>query len=233
MTIPNIEELSEVENKYLISKNVAHALIENGMKNEKHTMQVINQVYLFKQNSVIKYDLKKEQFEITLISNNIHSQTLIIPVIKENERDMLKTILSDSDGKNLTKGNGTFRIRYYNGKSPEFTMKMKKDGVDGTLEFEYEITEEHFGSTYFQDLFEDHLSNIHSRIVKIRHTIERNGYFYEIDLYADFDFITLEVEFKNEKEQKSFKEDFDFIQDVTHISYYKNKRMAKMQLSKF
>lgn len=230
MTEKKIEDLTEVENKYLVSKKVAFSIIEKAMKKGKHKLDFINQVYLFDESANIQYNLKKEQFEVQVIHEGRISEILIIPVVDEHEKETLNDLLADMEGQDLTKGKGTFRIRYYDGRNPIFAMKMKKSGVAGTFEFEYEVSRniKHMKNG---DEFEDILFGIKSRIVKMRHSVERNNKIYEIDIYSEFEFITLEVEFKNELEQQAFEEDFEFIRNISNDSEYKNKNLAKTQLT--
>ncbi len=226
MTERNIEDLSEVENKYLVSKETAFSLIEKAIKKGKHKLDFINQVYLFDKSAIILYNLEQNQFEIQVMHKSKKSDLLVIPVIDEHQKEELKELLAEQQNVDLTKGKGTFRIRYYDGKTPIFAMKMKKEGVAGTLEFEFNITE-HINEMENGADFENILSKIKTRIVKMRHSVPFNGFIYEIDFYSAFEFITLEVEFKNEADQLAFKEDFKFIKNITSDSSYKNKKMAK------
>lgn len=223
----NIEDLTEIENKYLISKKTAFSLIEKGIKEEKHQLDFINQIYLFEESAFIQYNLELKQFEIQIMHKNKQSDTLIVPVLEQHEQKELNELLLDKKDLNLTKEKGTFRIRYYDGKTAIFAMKMKKEGVAGTLEFEFDITERIKDMENGTD-FENILSKIKTRIIKMRHSIEVKDFVYEIDIYSAFEFITLEVEFENENESLAFKEDFKYIKNITFDSRYKNKKMAKM-----
>lgn len=222
----------EIENKYRISKKVFISLINNAINKRKHSVKAIEQYYLFKENAQIFYDNVNFKFTIVLIDKfQNHKAHLDVFVDSINEREKINELLGDVGANyNLLEDKGTYRIRFLNG-SPIFTMKKKQKNVSGTFEFEYCLNRS-IESARSGLNFIDCIKDVDSCIVKIRHLIQKGHYTYELDDYQDFDFYTLEIEFKNEEEQLNFEPDFEFLADETNNSEMKNKNMAKSLLKK-
>ena len=217
------EQINEVENKYLIKKKVAFSIIEKAINEGKSEVSFINQVYLFKENSNISYNLEHNCFNIQL---KYKDEVLDFDVFVYNE-DM-KKILNEEFSKisyeNLHEEKTTFRVRYLNG-VPIFTFKMKVEGLDGNLEFEETLKE--------STLIDEILSKMKTRVEKIRYSLtQESGLVYEIDFYKNEKFITLEVEFKDQESADSFLEDFKFKKNITNDKSMKNKNIAKSKLKK-
>lgn len=65
-------------------------------------------------------------------------------------------------------------------------------------------------------------------ITKSRWLIPMEGKTLVLDLYSDFDFCTMEVEFPSEQEANDFKPPCEDWDDVTNNPYYKNKSLWRV-----
>ncbi len=225
------EQINEVENKYLIKKKVAFSIIERAIKEGKSDVSFINQIYLFKENSNISYNLEHNCFNVRL-KHKEEVMDFDVFVYDKYMKKILNEEFSKISYENLHEEKTTFRVRYLNG-VPIFTFKMKVEGLDGNLEFEEtleeatEITEG--GFLRLNEL----LSKMKTRVEKIRYSLtQKSGLVYEIDFYKDEKFITLEVEFKDQETANSFIEDFKFKKNITNDKSMKNKNIAKSKLKK-
>lgn len=221
------KQINEIENKYLISKKTFFDFMKKSLSNQKNYFAHIEQVYLFEENSSIFYDTEKSTFNITLYHEKEKASFSVI-VKSEQMKEVLKDNLRSFNGIDLIKEKSTFRVRYLNG-VPIFTFKKDFENIEGLLEFEVNFED----NVISNDINKVHsiLSKIKSRLEKIRYYIHNdNGLIYEIDLYMDYDFITLEIEFKSDSLLLSFVEDFEFIANISKDKEYKNIILAKNKL---
>jgi len=218
-------QINEIEIKHQVNKNAAFGLIQEGMKRGAVEISYINQVYLFNENATAYYNREKGAFDIIVKHKNKEASFTIF--VKEKDKlDVLNKEFKESCFISCNKS--TFRVRYLDGK-PIFTFKRKIEGIDGNFEFEVPFAEN--GQTPDKEALSKVLSKIKSRVEKIRYTIaQKNNLFYEIDMYKDEDFITLEIEFKTIEEMENFKPNYSFIRDWTDDSSKKNKNLAKAKL---
>lgn len=103
------------------------------------------------------------------------------------------------------------RIRSIN--NEEFKFTIKSDGLLTREEFEVDIPEEIFN------------------ILKVKYVgcIKKTRYFingFELDIYDDFEFATVEVEFESEEEANAFVPPEWFGKDITDNKHFKNKNLA-------
>jgi len=63
---------------------------------------------------------------------------------------------------------------------------------------------------------------------KTRYIFPYNKFTFEIDVYEDYDFITLEVEFNSEEQANSFEPLDWFGEEITYDKKYKNNNLAKL-----
>lgn len=218
-------QINEIEIKHHINKNAAFGLIQEGMMRNAVETSYINQVYLFDENATAYYNREKGAFDIILKHKNKEASFTIF-VKEEEKREILNKEFQESCFISCSKS--TFRVRYLDGK-PIFTFKRKIEGIDGNFEFEVPFADN--GQTPDKEALTKVLSRIKSRVEKIRYTIaQKNGLSYEIDMYKDEDFITLEIEFKTIQEMEQFDPNYSFISDWTDDSSKKNKNLAKAKL---
>lgn len=216
----------EIEKKFLINKKTFFTMFQSALATNRVGVDSIDQIYLFKSNSVIGFDLNESAFVVKIFDKDTkQSEFLQVPVTNKKVLKHIEQVIALGRFKlenGLYKLKGTYRIRFLNGE-PIFTFKCKvPESTIGQLELEEIVT--------LPDAFKELLETFKSRIVKIRYNINVNHYIYEVDFYQDFDFITLEVEFKTEDEYKKFKPDFEFLMDASNDSSFKNKKLAKILL---
>lgn len=216
----------EIEKKFLITKKTFFSMFQKALIENRLTTEFIDQIYLFKSNSKIAYNPTKKVFVVT-IENKSKKATIEVPVVNEEYQKKLQSFIDFEDIKQkdgLYFFKGTYRIRLLNGQ-PIFTFKRKvKESSLGMFEFEETVD--------MNEDFESVLFELKSRIVKIRHKIAVGDLTYEIDLYQDFDFISLEIEFDTEELYKCFVPDFDYTMDASNESSLKNKNLAKQLLKR-
>lgn len=119
----------------------------------------------------------------------------------------------------LAVGNEEVRIRkmeVVNKKeeNTEFLLTIKKGKGLVRTEDEFNISEQ----TYNQLLYK-------TPLIKERYKLLDGKYVYDLDVYSDFDFVTVEVEFENENSANSFKAPNWFSDEVTDNSFYKNQNL--------
>lgn len=217
------EQINEVENKYLIKKKVAFSIIEKAINEGKSEVSFINQIYLFKENSNVSYNLEHNCFNIQL-KHKDEVMDFDVFVYNEDMKKILNEEFSKISYENLHEEKTTFRVRYLNG-VPIFTFKMKVEGLDGNLEFEETLKE--------CAILDEFLSKMKTRVEKIRYSLtQESGLVYEIDFYKNEKFITLEVEFKDQESADTFFEDFKFKKNITNDKSMKNKNIARSKLKK-
>ena len=100
----------------------------------------------------------------------------------------------------------------------DYFMELKTVGDVSREELKFKITKE------------EYLEGIKHSIKKLRKT--RYLFFekdlsYEIDIYDDYEFITVEVEFESEEEADKFVAPIWFKEDVTQDYKYRNNNLAK------
>lgn len=106
-------------------------------------------------------------------------------------------------------------------KSPDvetWKMEVKSRGLFVRDEFRVDISPEQFKEIY---------EKCPKKISKTRYYHFVDDVQYEIDFYDDYDFLTLEIEFKSVEEAESFEAPDWFGEDVTMNPDYKNINLAK------
>lgn len=106
-------------------------------------------------------------------------------------------------------------------KSPDiktYKLEIKSKGLFVRDEFRADITKEMFEEIYFK---------CPKKIEKTRYYHFVDDLQYEIDFYDNYDFITLEIEFKTIEEAEKFQAPDWFGEDVTMNLEYKNINLAK------
>lgn len=106
----------------------------------------------------------------------------------------------------------------------KYYLTVKSEGTDAREEFETEISQ----NTYHELLYKA----ISKKIMKLRYQYDiGNGLTAEVDVYDNFDFSTVEVEFNTIEQAMNFLPPVWFGEEVTQNKHYKNKALAKNRLS--
>jgi CYTH domain-containing protein len=99
-----------------------------------------------------------------------------------------------------------------------YFLELKTKGDLSREELKFKITED------------EYLKGIEHSIKKLRKTrylLFDQDLAYEVDIYDDYDFITVEVEFESEEEANNFVPPSWFGQDITNDYKYRNNNLAK------
>ena len=99
-----------------------------------------------------------------------------------------------------------------------FKMEIKSRGLFVREEYRADISEEAFWEIY---------RNCPKKITKTRYYHFVDDLQYELDFYDEYDFVTLEIEFKTVEEAENFEVPSWFGEDVTYKPEYKNINLAK------
>jgi len=101
-----------------------------------------------------------------------------------------------------------------------YYLTVKSEGNMIRNEFEIKISKR---------IYKELLNKAENKtIIKRRYEVQlENGLIAEIDEYKDFDFNTVEVEFKNEEQARNFIVPEWFGIDITRNNQYKNKNLAR------
>jgi adenylate cyclase len=106
-------------------------------------------------------------------------------------------------------------------KSPDvetYKLEIKSLGLFIRDEYRIDIDKEQFDEIY---------AKCPKKITKTRYYHFVDDVEYEIDFYDDYDFLTLEIEFKSIKDAEDFQVPDWFGEDVTYKPEYKNVNLAK------
>lgn len=100
----------------------------------------------------------------------------------------------------------------------QYFLELKTQGDLSREELKFKITED------------EYLIGIEHSIKKLRKTrylLFEQDLAYEVDIYDDYDFKTVEVEFESEEEANNFVPPSWFGQDITNDYKYRNNNLAK------
>jgi len=112
-----------------------------------------------------------------------------------------------------------YQIRYRSVNNIIFMLEIKSKGHMSRQELRYEISKEQF---------KEGMKLCKSKVEKKRYYVELPiGLTAEVDLYQDWDFITVEVEFDTPGEADFFDAPSWFGREVTYEAKYKNINLAK------
>lgn len=117
----------------------------------------------------------------------------------------------------LNKGD-LYTIRYRSVNDKDFWLEIKSKGDLTREEYRYEISRIDFNTGF---------SKCKHKISKLRYMFMDGPHKLEIDVYDDYDFCTVEIEFLDELEAEKFVAPKWFGRDVTYESEYKNLNLAK------
>ena len=112
-----------------------------------------------------------------------------------------------------------YQIRYRSVNNTRFMLEIKSKGHLSRQELRYNITKEQF---------KEGMKLCKSKVEKKRYIVDLpDGLKAEVDIYKDWDFVTVEVEFDTPGEAEVFEAPDWFGKDVTYDPKYKNINLAK------
>lgn len=111
-----------------------------------------------------------------------------------------------------------YLIRYRSINNTFFKLEIKSKGHLSREELRYDISKEQF---------KEGMKLCKTKVCKNRYIVQEKDYQYEVDIYQEWDFVTVEIEFRSEDEAESFDAPEWFGKDVTYDPRYKNVNLAK------
>lgn len=116
-----------------------------------------------------------------------------------------------------TNSKDEYLIRYRSIDSQFFILEIKGPGMLSREELGYPISEIEFSEGF---------NLCKKKISKHRYSYKEDNIEYEIDLYENYKFITVEIEFETEEESEKFVPPFWIGKEITYDPFYKNINLA-------
>ena len=111
-----------------------------------------------------------------------------------------------------------YLIRYRSINNTFFKLEIKSKGHLIREELRYDIS---------KDEFKEGMRLCETKVCKKRYIVQEGQYQCEVDIYQEWDFVTVEIEFESQDEAETFIAPGWFGEDVTYDPTYKNVNLAK------